>query len=85
MNPRTACLAPEYDDRNGSPPNAIPEHVLMIVPASRATIRRSATRTPLTVPRYVTSVTRRNSSASDILEPPIHPVTRAIHPNVDRP
>src|SRR5436190_577379 len=45
------------------PRRASAEPTCTIVPRSRGSIRRSAACVPCTLPRYVTSVTRRNSSA----------------------
>ena len=50
LNPRTAALAPTYEVISGRPWKATPEQTLMIVPRSCGSMRRRATRVPLTVP-----------------------------------
>src|SRR5437588_10601941 len=64
VNPLQACLAPQYGDWSGMPRYDIAEHTWTIDPLSRSSLRLSAERVPQTMPRYVTSVARRNWSGS---------------------
>jgi hypothetical protein len=62
VNPRIACFAPQYADCSGIARYASADPTCTITPRSRGSMCASAAIVPYTAPRYVTSVTRRNSA-----------------------